>query len=94
MWTLAIYVLETYVVIIADKNVRRALRGEYRLKTAFPGDNGKVRRVLVTYKNFHGLNNQQDYYGISEAVTVSRSAQRLVLLVPVEVRNASCYLYQ
>ena len=40
------------VVIVADRNV---LRGEYRLgivKEVFPDADGKVRRVLVTYKNF------------------------------------------
>ena len=71
------------VVIVADKNV---LRGEYRLalvKEAFPDRNGKVRRVLVTYKNFRVGKNPQ-CYGKSEAVTVSRSVQRLALIVPKE----------
>ncbi|CAB4008383.1 Hypothetical predicted protein [Paramuricea clavata] len=68
------------VVMIADKNV---MRGEYRLgvvKEVFPDQDGKVRRVLITYKNFRVGSRRQDY-GISEAVTVSRSVQRLALLV-------------
>ena len=74
------------VVMIADKNV---MRGEYRLgvvKEVFPDQDGKVRRVLVTYKNFRVGNRRQDY-GISEAVTVFRSVQRLALLVPVETED-------
>ena len=72
------------VVVVADKNV---LRGEYRLgivKEGFPGTDGKVRRVLVTYKNFRVGDIGQTYYGVSEAVTVSRSVQRLALIVPVD----------
>ena len=71
------------VVIVADRNV---LRGEYRLgivKEVFPDADGKVRRVLVTYKNFRVGNIGQKYYGVSDTVTVSRSVHRLALLVPV-----------
>jgi hypothetical protein len=74
------------VVIVADKNV---MRGNYRLgmiQEVFPDEDGKVRRVLVKYKNFH-VGNDRSYYGISEAVTVSRSVQRLALLVPVEDKD-------
>ena len=62
------------------------VRGEYRLgvvKEVFPDQDGKVRQVLVTYKYFRVGNCRQDY-GIGEAVTVSRSIQRLALLIPVE----------
>lgn len=57
------------------------------VKEVFPGEDGKVRRVLVTYKNFHVGSSDQDYYGVSEAVTVSRSVQRLALLVPKDMDN-------
>ncbi len=70
-------------IIVADKNV---LRGEYRLgvvREVFPDRDGKVRRVLVTYKNFRDGNNPC-CYGTSEAVTVSTSVQRLALIVPKE----------
>ena len=75
------------VVIIADRNV---LRGEYRLgtvKEVFPSVDGKVRRVLVTYKNFRVGDIGQSYYGVSDTVTVSRSVQRLALIVPVDDSN-------
>ena len=65
---------------VPDKNV---WRGEYRLavvKEVFPDRDGKVRRVLVTYKNFHVGENTQ-CYGQSKAVTISRSVQRLALIV-------------
>ena len=70
-------------MIIADKNV---LRGEYRLgvvKEVFPDRDNKVRRVLVTYKNFR-VGEDPQFHGKSEAVTVSRSAQRLAVIVPKE----------
>ena len=72
------------VVIVADKNVLRG--GDYRLglvKEVFPDEDGKVRRVLVQYKNFR-VGKDRSCYGISESVTVSQSVQRLALLVPVE----------
>ena len=72
------------VVIVADINV---LRGQYRLgmvKEVFPDVEGKVRRVLDTYKNVRVGNIEQKYYGVSNTVTVSRSAHRLALLVPVD----------
>ena len=62
------------------------LRGNYRLglvQEVFPDEDGKFRRVLVKYKNFHA-GKDRSCYGIGEAVTVSRSVQRLALLVPVE----------
>ena len=71
------------VVIVADRNV---LGGEYRLgivKEVFADADVKVRRVLVTYKNFRVGNIGQKYYGVSDTVTVSRSVHRLALLVPV-----------
>lgn len=71
------------VVIVADKNV---LRGEYLLgvvNKGFLDSDGKVRRVLVTYKNFRVGKNPQ-CYGKSKAITMSRSVQRLALIVPKE----------
>lgn len=59
---------------------------DYRLglvQEVFPDEDGKVRRVLVKYKNLY-VGKNRSCYGVSEAVTVSRSVQRLVLLVPVE----------
>ncbi|CAB4033995.1 Hypothetical predicted protein [Paramuricea clavata] len=73
------------VVIIADRNT---LRGDYRLgivQEVFPSQDGKVRRVNVMYKNFQIREKVQKYKGHNEAVIVSRSAQRLSLLVPVDM---------
>ena len=70
------------VVIIADRNT---MRGEYRLglvQEVFPGKDNKVRRATVMYKNFRVGEKIQTYKGHNEAVVVSRSAQRLALLVP------------
>ena len=70
------------VVIIADRNT---MRGEYRLglvQEVFPGKDNKVRRATVMYKNFRVGEKIQTYKGYNEAVVVSRSAQRLALLVP------------
>ncbi|XP_046555432.1 uncharacterized protein LOC124264710 [Haliotis rubra] len=64
-----------------DKSV---LRGDYRLgliKEVFPGSDGKVRRV--TYKNPKQGEKQSVYTGVKDT-TVSRSVQRLALLVPVD----------
>ena len=74
-----------YVVIIADRNT---LRGDYRLgivQEVFPSQDGKVRRVNVMYKNFQIGEKVQKYKGHNEAVIVSRSVQRLSLLVPVDM---------
>lgn len=60
--------------------------GEYRLgiiKEVFLGKDGKVRRALVMYKNYKVGQKAQEYTS-SEGVIVSRSVQRLALLVPVE----------
>ncbi len=56
------------------------------LQELFPDEDGKIRRVLVTYKNFH-VGKYRSCYGVSEAVTVSRRVQRLALLVPVETEE-------
>ncbi|CAB4019975.1 Hypothetical predicted protein [Paramuricea clavata] len=73
------------VVIIADRNT---LRGDYRLgivQEVFLSQDGKVRRVNVMYKNFQVGEKVQKYKGHNEAVIVSRSSQRLSLLVPVDM---------
>ena len=62
------------------------MRGNYRLglvQEVFPDEDGKVRRVLVKCKNFR-VGKDHSCYGIRESVVVSRSVQRLALLVPVE----------
>ena len=72
------------VVIVADKNT---LRGEYRLglvHEVFPGQDERVRRVSVRYKNFQVGDKFNAYKGDNQAIIVTRSTQRLALLVPVD----------
>ena len=72
------------VVIVADKNT---LRGEYRLglvHEVFPGQDERVRRVSVRYKNFQVGDKINAYKGDHQAIIVTRSTQRLALLVPVD----------
>ena len=68
------------VILVSDKNT---LRGEYRLglvRDTFKGQDGKVRRVSVMYKNFKI---QGKLYNATETV-VTRPVQSLALLVPVD----------
>ena len=65
---------------MADKNT---LRGEYRLalvRDVFPGEDGRVRRVIVHYKSYHTGKSVHEY----RDTVVSRAVQRLSLLVPVD----------
>lgn len=70
------------VVIVSDSN---AHRGEYKLgvvKDVFPSGDGKVRRVRLSYKNYK-TGDILCYSGTPD-VTVTRSVQRLALLVPID----------
>ena len=71
------------VVIVQDSNI---LRGEWKLalvRSVVPSDDGKVRRVHVSYKNDNG---GRDYHG-TNYVTIERPIQKLVVVVPVEETN-------
>ena len=70
-------------MIVADKNT---LRGDYRLalvQDVFPGEDGKMRKVTVKYKSHRTGENVHEYRGARDTV-VSRTVQRLALLVPVD----------
>ena len=72
-----------YLVLIADKS---PIKGDYRLgmiNEVVAGNDGKVRRALVKYKNYKLGERDHEYTG-REEVVVSRSVHRLALLVPVE----------
>ena len=72
-----------YLVLIADKS---PIKGDYRLgmiNEVVAGNDGKVRRALVKYKNYKVGERDHEYTG-REEVVVSRSVHRLALLVPVE----------
>lgn len=49
----------------------------------FPGKDERVRRVSVMYKNFSVGDKIKEYNEDKQAIVVTRSAQRLALLVPV-----------
>jgi len=68
------------VVIVSDKNT---FRGEYRLglvRNAIKGQDGKVRKVSLMYKNFKIQNKLHK----ATEIVVTRAVQRLALLVPVD----------
>jgi len=71
------------VVLVLDKN---SLRGQYRLgliKDIFPGIDGKVRKVSLTYKNFKIGEKVCQYSGVKDTV-ITRGVHRLALLVPID----------
>ena len=72
-----------HVVLIQDGNV---VRGEWKLGTVtktFPSDDGKVRRVEVSYKNFRP-DEKLDTYNGTNYTSVERALQRLIVLVAVD----------
>ena len=71
------------VVLIVEKD---SLRSEYRIAMvdkAYPGEDGKVRKVDLSYKNYKVGEIVTEYSGAKNQV-VSRSVQRLALIVPVD----------
>ena len=70
------------VVIIQDSNAIRGVWKLGRVVKSFLGDDGHVRKVEVVYKN------RQETKGVAyhskPYVTVERSVQRLVVVLPVE----------
>lgn len=75
--------MEGDVVIIQDSN---QIRGKWRLgkiSKVFPGQDGKVRRVHVQYKNPKPGEPVTKYEGRGY-VTVERAVNRLVVLIPAD----------
>ncbi len=69
--------------LIVEKD---SLRSEYRIAIvdkAYPGEDGKVRKVDLSYKNYKVGEIVTEYSGAKNQV-VSRSVQRLALIVPVD----------
>ena len=54
-----------------------------KVKETFPGRDGQVRRVSLTYKNFKPGEAISHYQGAPDT-EVTRAVQRLALLVPVD----------
>ena len=68
------------VVLIQDSN---ALRGNYKLGIVtqiMPSDDGRVRRVIVSYKN----NTDEDTYKGKPYVHIERSVHRLIVINATE----------
>lgn len=71
------------VVLIQDAN---QIRGQWKLGIvvkAFPGEDGRVRRVQVQYKNPKPGEAVNEYCGRG-FVTVERAVNKLVVLIPKE----------
>ena len=71
------------IVMVADAN---ALKSQYfiaQVKEANPDKDGVVRKVLLRYKN-HKVSGHSLKYTSGTDMTISRSVQRLALIVPVE----------
>ena len=72
------------VVLVFDDS--SAIRGEYRLavvRQVYPGDDHKVRKVSLAYKTYKVGEKVAEYSGAKDQV-ITRSVQRLVLIVPVD----------
>ncbi len=72
------------VVLVFDDS--SAIRGEYRLaivRQVYAGDDDKVRKVSLAYKTYKVGEKVADYSGAKDQV-ITRSVQRLVLIVPVD----------
>ena len=74
------------VVLIQDPN---QVRGNWRLgivSRVYPGDDGRVRRVEVQYKNPKPGEAVGKYQGRGY-VTVQRAVNRLIVLVPADSKD-------
>jgi len=71
------------VVLMADKD---SFRGQHRIalvKKTFPGKDGKVRHVTLTYKNYRVGEKVTNYAGGTDC-EVNRSVHKLALLIPCD----------
>ena len=74
------------VVLVSDSNT---LRGTYNLalvNATHPGKDGRIRTVTVSYKNYKVGESTKEYRGAKD-VTIRRSVQRLVLILPIESKD-------
>ena len=78
------------IVLIQDSN---QIRGQWKLgkvSEVFPGEGGRVRKVQASYKNPKPGEPPHKYTGRG-FVTVERSVNRLVLLLPVDEKEQESY---
>ena len=76
------------IVVVADSD---SYKGDYhlgRIVEVHPGEDKRVRRVSLAYKNYKVGEKTYEYKGCKDTV-VSRSVHRLALLVPMELMHNS-----
>ena len=69
------------IVLVMDTD---AIRAEYRLavvKEVYPGADGKVRKVMISYRRYKVKDSNVQYTGSTEQNCI-RAVQRLALIVP------------
>ena len=69
------------MVLIGEEN---PIRGKWKkgiVKKVFPSSDGRVRRVIVAYKNFPSNEQVNEYKG-TPYTEVERAVHRLIVLVP------------
>lgn len=69
------------IVVFSDSNKLRSQYTIAEVTEANPDTDGKVRRVRLRYKSF---NVREKKYKVVSDVTISRSVQRIALLVPAD----------
>ena len=77
------------VVIVYEPNT---IKGQYKLgliTETIPSKDGVIRKVKLSYKNYK-VNEKVTCYSGAPDVIVTRSVQRLSLLVPVEADQETC----
>ena len=71
------------IVLVVREN---SIKGEYRLarvKETYPDEKGVVRKVTICYKNYRVGESLVEYKGAKDQ-DITRSVQRLALIVPVD----------
>ena len=71
------------VVLTQDNNLFRGKWKKGVVMEVFPSQDGKVRRVLVSYKNFSAAEKSQQCKGVT-FTAVERPVRRLVVLVATD----------
>ena len=66
-------------MIIQDSNLKRGEWKMGRVSQVYPGNDGKVRKVEVEYKNTDS----------TTYVRIERAVQRLVVILPIEESGAT-----
>ena len=71
------------VVLVLENDSKSNTYKLARVTEATPDKDGKVRSVKVTYKSYT-CKSGSTTYSVSSDITISRSVQRLCLIVPIE----------